>query len=252
MANCGLPRLVIVQAPWRAGADPPEEARRMASGADWILESARHTETVEEALAPYVLAAAATARARADRSVPWLDHRAGAARLLEAAHAGPVAAVFGPEDRGLSAPELALCAIRIRIPSSAWHESFNLAQAVLLVSHEVFVSASAAGVSGPAPADPSSRAVALDQLDGLCRELTRMLGRVGFLNPQNPDHIMDVVRHVLIRARMDPREVRTFRGIVRQVDWALDHPGRVPAGDAPAPAARSNRGTSTRERGPRR
>lgn len=213
MHNCGLERLVVVEPPW---SEWPDDAFRMAAGADAVLHAARRVTTMTEALGGYVLAAATTARARAE-GPPLLTHREAAPRLRAAAADGPVAVVFGPEDRGLSTGELDACGLRIRIPTSPLHHSLNLSQAVLLVAHELYTLEDGA----PPPPSPTERAT-LQELEGFFVQLEAMLADVGFLNPQNPRHIMDVLRAVFLRAEMDPREARTFRGMCRQVRWALE------------------------------
>ncbi|MBI4858912.1 MAG: RNA methyltransferase [Candidatus Riflebacteria bacterium] len=227
MANCGLTELTVVGCRWDGW---PREAYQLASGADPILRSARRVDTLAEALQDSVLAAATTSRDRAD-GVPLVTHREAAPRLLAARASGRVAVVFGPEDRGLSGDEMALCSVRIRIPTSTMHSSLNLAQAVLLVAHEMFVIGSSTDVApgssaaSPLPAD-------LGEQNSLFDELQALLDSVGFLNPQNPDHIMKSIRQVFLRGRLDDREVRIFRGMVRQLRWAL---GRVRGGGVGAP-----------------
>jgi TrmH family RNA methyltransferase len=216
MLNCGLEQLVVVEPPWN---EWPDDAFRMASGADAVLHSARRASSMAEALGGYVLAAATTARARAEGPQP-ITHREAAPRLKAATRDGPVAVVFGPEDRGLSTEELDACALRIRVPTSPLHSSLNLSQAVLLVAHELYMVD-----DGALASEPAERAT-LEELEGFLGQLQEILGDVGFLNPQNPRHIMDVMRAVFLRAQMDPREARTFRGMCRQVRWALDSRGK--------------------------
>ena len=216
MLNCGLERLVVVDPPW---SEWPDDARRMASGADAVLDSARRVKTVQEALAPYVLAAATTARGRSEGPQPAAP-RAAIPDLLAASASGPVAVVFGPEDRGLSGEEMDACALRIRIPTSPLHSSLNLSQAVLLIAHEVYLAREHA-----AHDLPQERAT-LEDVEGFLGQLTEVLGDVGFLNEQNPRHILDVIRPIFLRAGLDPREARTLRGMCRQIKWALGARGK--------------------------
>ena len=50
--------------------------------------------------------------------------------------------------------------------------------------------------------------------------MEEVLLKIGFLNPQNPDHIMRSLRRILFRAEMDSREVTILRGMMTQIDWA--------------------------------
>lgn len=214
MLNCGLTRLVVVEPKWD---EWPEDARKMASGADVVLAKARFAGSMQEALAPYVLAAATTARDRAE-GPPLLTHREAAPRLLDATQDGRVAVVFGPEDRGLSAEEMDACALRIKVPTSPLHSSLNLSQAVLLVAHELYM-ATPAGT----PERPAADVAPLEQVEGFLGQLTDLLRDAGFMNEQNPAHIMDVIRQIYLRTAMSPREVATMRGVCRQLRWAVEH-----------------------------
>lgn len=214
MLNCGLERLVIVEPPWN---DWPEDAMRMASGAHAVLYAARRFSSVHEALTGYVLAAATTARGRAEGPRP-ITQRAAAPLLRAALACGPVAIVFGPEDRGLSTEEMDACAMRIRIPTSPMHSSLNLSQAVLLVAHELHVLERE--LDRPPP-EPPPEVATLDEVEGFLGQLKELLTDVEYLNPENPDHILDVIRQVYLRSAMNSREVRTFRGMCRQIKWAL-------------------------------
>jgi tRNA/rRNA methyltransferase len=50
-----------------------------------------------------------------------------------------------------------------------------------------------------------------------------MLLKIGFLNPQNPAHIMRSLRRIYFRAGMDSREVAILRGMMTQIDWATGY-----------------------------
>ncbi|MDX2171291.1 MAG: hypothetical protein SF182_29760, partial [Deltaproteobacteria bacterium] len=67
------------------------------------------------------------------------------------------------------------------------------------------------------PAPPPAPAAALD---GLYAHLQAALLRIGFLNPQNPEHLMFALRALIGRAAPSLHEVRILRGMARQVDWA--------------------------------
>ena len=217
MANCGLTHLVVVGAAWETW---PDDAFRMASGADEILNHAVRVDSVEESLAGSVLAAATTGRLRGDK-VPVVSHREAVPRLLDAARIGPVSILFGPEDRGLTSDDMGLCPLRIRIPTSDLHRSLNLAQAVLLVAHELFAAGDGYGDDSESAIDPRAT---VDEIHGLFGQLQDLLCEVGFVNPQSPQHASGAIRQVLLRAGMGSREVQIFRGMVRQIRWALAQP----------------------------
>jgi tRNA/rRNA methyltransferase len=62
-------------------------------------------------------------------------------------------------------------------------------------------------------------------------DLRAALLDVGYLDPLNPDHILDELRRLIARAGPTPREVTLLRGLARQVGWA----GRVARGGGTAP-----------------
>ena len=44
------------------------------------------------------------------------------------------------------------------------------------------------------------------------------LTQVGFLDPQNPDHILRAFRRILGRSGLNDREVRIMRGLFSKID----------------------------------
>src|SRR3990170_170722 len=136
LKNMGLGSLVIVSPP--PDLDRPE-ARALAYGAWDLLDSARTLPDLRSAVAGCTLVAATSARdeGRAATRSP----REFAAEAAALAAGGRVAVVFGPEATGLLNEELALCQMRIRVPTHAAQPSLNLAQAVLLIAYELRLSA---------------------------------------------------------------------------------------------------------------
>jgi tRNA/rRNA methyltransferase len=50
--------------------------------------------------------------------------------------------------------------------------------------------------------------------------------KIGFINPQNPEHWMLNVRRFLSRLPLRAKEVRVVRGICRQIDWYTEQVGK--------------------------
>ncbi|MBW1765299.1 MAG: hypothetical protein JRJ23_11300 [Deltaproteobacteria bacterium] len=57
------------------------------------------------------------------------------------------------------------------------------------------------------------------ELEGMYEHLGDVLKKIGFLNPQNPEHWMLRVRRFLSRLPLRAVEVRVIRGICRQMNW---------------------------------
>jgi TrmH family RNA methyltransferase len=204
MKNMGARRLRLV--------DPPpdldeREARSLAHGAWDVLDAAERFATLREAVADAAFVAGTSARDVAGAL--------SARRFAEqAAGAGPLAIVFGPEASGLRNDELALCEATIRIPTDAAQTSLNLAQAVLVIAYELFLAGQRPGpVPAPARAPAGEVNVAID-------ELGAALAAIGYLNPQNPASILAELAALVRRAAPTGREVALLRGVARQVLWS--------------------------------
>lgn len=212
LKNMGFGSLVLVSPPRgldRAGA------RALAYGAWDLLDSARIAPDLRSAVSGCTLVAATSAReeGRAATRSPR-DFAAEAAAL---AAGGRVAVVFGPEATGLLNEELALCQMRIRVPTHAAQPSLNLAQAVLLIAYELRLAGLPEAPSEtPAPRAPAG--VVEEALD----DLRDALLAINYLNPASPQPILSELRALLLRAAVTSREVSLLRGMARQIRWAGD------------------------------
>jgi TrmH family RNA methyltransferase len=188
------------------------EALKMAYGARDVIEGARIHASLRESLAD-VYWTAGFGMTRPDRpDAVWLVD--AAPTLVERAQAHDVALVFGPERSGLSNDELALCHQLVSVPTDPAQPSLNLAQAVLLGCYEL------ARTTAPVPASPREVASG-DEIDGLTAHLDDTLHAIGFLQPPQGRRLLHELRAFIHRAQPSPREVRVFRGILRQIRWAI-------------------------------
>jgi tRNA/rRNA methyltransferase len=188
-------------------------ARQMAVKAGGLLESARVFTGLGEALADCNLSFGTTRRFGRYRE--GLLHPDEAARaLVPACEEGRVALVFGREDKGLLTSELDLCQHFITIPTNAELPSMNLAQAVGLCVYEVN------RIRGELEGCEHGRKklATNEQLETMYQHMRESLLNIGYLNPQNPDHILRSFRRILGRSGLDDREVRILRGLFNQID----------------------------------
>jgi tRNA/rRNA methyltransferase len=128
-----------------------------------------------------------------------------------------VAILFGEERRGLSDAELSLCQAVCTVPTATAYDSMNLAQAVAVVAYEVSLAGRAGAPAGPPRAEPARHAT----VEALWERLREVLARVGYLNPENPDHILDEWRRILARAEPTQREVELLAAAARALERAL-------------------------------
>jgi tRNA/rRNA methyltransferase len=221
MKNFGLGRLAVVAPPAWSGAprgggggtardDVLARARRTARKASDLLEGAELHADLRSALGPATWVCGTTSRAVEGR--PSLAPRALAAEVARRSAGGEVAIVFGEERRGLSDAELAFCHAVCTIPTSPAYDSMNLAQAVAVVAYELAAARAAGGTaSPPAPADPARH----ETVEAVWDEARMLLAAAGFLNPQNPEPILQELRRVLSRAEPTQREAELLAGALR-------------------------------------
>lgn len=208
MKNLGAADLVLVRPRPKLAA-----AERMAVHARDLVRGARVVDDVAAAVADCRLVIGTTCRTGGYRQAV---EDLGALAPAAVARRGPVAFLFGPEDHGLSNADLRHCQRLCAIDTSAEYASLNLAQAVLLVCWEL---RRAAGSRTPAAA-PAVAAAPAAAVEALYDHLRAALEQIGFLNAQNPEHIMFALRGLFGRAALSAHEVRILRGMARQMEWA--------------------------------
>lgn len=230
MKNMGLRQLVLVN----PQCDPlSDEARKMAVHAADVLEAAQQVMTIPAALQGCQRAIATTGLDHTTLNVSLEHPRTTLPWLLETAPTGepiPSALLFGREDRGLTKAELNYAQRFVRIPTSSEYGSLNLAQAVAICCYELAVCQGSGGgareqESGEIPFVPASADLAtLDMLEGYYQQLQALLLKIGYLYPHTADSRMEKFRRLFGRAQPSQTEIAMLRGILSQMEWALQHP----------------------------
>jgi tRNA/rRNA methyltransferase len=214
MKNFGLEHLVLVNPQCDRLST---EAMRMAVHAKEILESAVVVDTLPQALQGCVSAIATTGR---DRHCPFpLENPRDALPWLLEAHNQPAALIFGREDRGLTNEELNYAQRFVRIPSSPNYPSLNLASAVGICCYEL-------AQQTPIDATPTITATELAPLElveAYYQQLESLLLKIGYLYPHTATSRMEKFRQLYNRTHLQNHEVAMLRGILRQVEWAIDN-----------------------------
>lgn len=217
MKNMGVTELALVNPRYF----PHEDAAARASGAVDILEKATVVASLAEAIADCVYVVGASARPRAI-NWPYMEPRACAAKLRAESRRGPVAAVFGPEKSGLSNSDLDLCDALLTIPTDPGFSSLNLAMAVQVVSYEL---RAAEGPAAQADYEPDAPLATSEDQERFYAHLERVLTDIGFLDRDNPRHLMRRLRRLFLRARPDQNEINILRGILTAVARGRDADG---------------------------
>jgi tRNA/rRNA methyltransferase len=210
MKNMAISQLILVNPADHLAM----EARMMAMHAFDILLQAQIVSSLAQAVADTGYVVGTTRRLGKSRQAQH-SSRSLAPLLLELATTNPVALVFGREDSGLSNDELAQCHELINIPAHPTYGSLNLAQAVLLVCYELYVTT----VAQPTAARPTLAPAA--ELERLYSRMHALLRRVGFLHGSRPDRMMGYFRRFFAHHGVQSRDVKIFLGVFRQVEWYI-------------------------------
>ena len=215
MANMGLKHLRLAAPNLQNGW---EEGMRLAVHATGLIERREEFATFEDAVADCVAVVGTTARGGLYRQHVKAP-RECAPDILSLAATGPVAIVFGREDKGLLNEEIAQCTHLVRIPVHEGYTSINLSQAVLIVAYELF---SATGLYRPpqekAPPAPQGQKM---QLMKMWRE---MLEDIGYMDEKKADHMMQGIHRVFSRGVATKDDAALLLGVARQAVWAHRHP----------------------------
>jgi tRNA/rRNA methyltransferase len=186
----GASELVLAGAPWK---EIPPEARKTGVAAPGILDAARFTPTLAEALRGCDAAIAFSRRPTTLRQDEFALPEVPAALNLP----GRTALVFGRESNGLSREESALCPHLARIPCRAG-VSLNLGQAVAVALFSLTAPAPRAALD-PKKVRPG---VAVDRMLGLWDFLEpRLAAAPRFTAPR-----LQRIRQMLYRLRLDDED----------------------------------------------
>ncbi len=190
-----------------------------------IVERISHFDTLEEAIADCVEIAAFTARRRAAKR-RITTPREMAPHLLRSAGRGPVAVLFGREDKGLPNDALDRAQLVVTIPTTE-HASLNLAQAVLIALYELHLAAPDASRT-LAPPRKEARAATVAEYERYFGDVERALQELNFFRTRNPKLIMRTMRSLAFRAAPDARELQLLRAmaleVVKSIRRTRSHP----------------------------
>ncbi len=192
---------------------PDKVAETRAANAKDILDNAKVCANINEALNGIALAAAITARPRG-LSHDAFDSRRGAKEVIGYARKNPVALVFGAESSGLTTAEVHKCQMIVHIPADPDYSSLNLASAVQVLSYELRM----ALPEIEQKMQQSSNLASFNDIELFFGHLEQVMIASKFLNPQKPKRLMQRVRRLFSRARLEKEEVKFLRGFLNALD----------------------------------
>ena len=180
-----------------------------------ILSRVRAYSTLEEAIADCVHVVGFTARGRtAKRNLQ--RPREAAAEIAALADGGPVALLFGREDKGLSNDALDRCHRVVTIASDPRYPSLNLAHAVIIMLYELALVRGAEERPFKEPRRTSEPAPA-DELERLFADVAKALQAIEFFKTRNAAGVMRTIREIAHRTPLDLREVKLLRAMAIEV-----------------------------------
>ncbi len=204
MKTMGLRRLYLINP--RHFPDP--QADTMAAGADDVLRDAVVCNSIDEALQGVVFTVAMTARLR-DISIEVKTPREAMPLLLQQAATQPVALLFGTEMSGLTNEEMGRAQVLVNIPADPDFSSLNIAASVQVIAYELNVAA-----QNYLPSVPESQPAPHEQVERFFEHMEKTLFAIGFLTTQNPARLMQRLRRLYARARLEQEEINILRGIL--------------------------------------
>lgn len=216
MWNFGLDRMRIV-APRDGWPNP--KAVAMASGAGRLLDEARLSADLPEALEDCSFVFATTARPR-ELIKPVYSPEAAMRLAREKIRGGEkVAILFGPERAGLENDDIARANAIISVPVNPEFASLNLGQCVLLTAYE-WMRQSTEVAEEVTELGKTDWATGRD-VEALVNHYEDRLDEAGYFFPPDKAPGMKVVfRNLFSRMRLTRADVQMLHGIMRQmVRW---------------------------------
>ena len=210
MKNMGLSKLVLIN----PKKFPHGDARALAGNALDVLESAKVTSSLQEAVGEAKLVFATSAR---ERSIGWPSTYAedAAKEIIELANADQkVAIVFGREDRGLTNEELQLANKHLIIPADEEYPALNISQSVQIICYEIFKSSSEKVLKAWQDYPSYNQ----EQLQRLVEHFNNTAIDLEVVDPENPKQILTRMERMFRRLYPDQMEGNFLRGFLDKVD----------------------------------
>ncbi len=198
--------------------EPAFRAARSAAGASVVLERAKVTSDLAEALGDAELIVGSTGLETRKQRHVRRELPAGAIPIRTHLETRKAALVFGSEKFGLSNDDLSHCDWVLSVPTSEACPSMNLGQAVAVCCYEI------ARNVAPQPSLQTPASVSAGVRERILGMLLPILDVAGFLRDDGVEEQTRKLRRFVNRLRLAPEDARMLQAILRQVDWKLRHP----------------------------
>ncbi|MGH9369157.1 MAG: RNA methyltransferase [Thermoanaerobaculia bacterium] len=213
--NFGVEDLRLVE----PAAPVDDEARRLASGADGVLDRLRRFTGLSDAVAEFD-AVVATSSLRGREEQRFLALEELPRFLAELGEGARVAFVFGPERSGLTEEERSRASACLRLPARADFPTLNLSHAIAVV----LAVASLPALPRAAPEQPWAPAA---DVEGAMGHWDRALEAIGFYDTGHRERSLRDWRRIVAGRPLSRREVAILRGVANRVLVALKRKSAV-------------------------
>ena len=214
MKTMGFSRLYLVN----PKIFPDQRAYEMAAGADDVLEQAIVTDNLFDAIKDCHLILGTSARPR-EIALPGLTPAEQGTLISAQSEQKETAILFGREHAGLTNEELLHCHYHINIPSNPDYSSLNLSQAVQIITYELRMA-----LLKPmafVQTDDTEQAATAKEVEMFYAHLNDVLIEIDFLKPSNPKRLVQKLRRLFNRSKLEHMEVNILRGILTHMQNAL-------------------------------
>jgi tRNA/rRNA methyltransferase len=211
MYNFGFDDLWLVS-PWEKSF----RDAKSAMGATKVLQNARVTSSLAEALGNASLIAATSAAKGRTTDLVQKELTVAGHAIRTHLEDRPVAVVFGPEKTGLTREDLSHCDWLLEIATNPDCPSMNLGQAVALVCYEI------ARHARPIEELKTPTSVSAHERDRILRLLLPLLSDSGFIFDGSEEAQTNKVRRWITRLRLAPADSHLLMAMLRQLRWKLD------------------------------
>jgi tRNA/rRNA methyltransferase len=207
--NFGFSDLYLVRPP-----DIGKKAFAVASHAYDLLSACTIVDSVEAAIAGSALVAGTTSKigfsVNRHMRMPFFSPHELRAKVKD--KEGTLSLLFGREDMGLLNEEIMQCDIVVYIPTSPDYPVMNLSHAVAVLLYELRDVESESGERELACVEDKER---------LFAHLRTFLDEIEYRDHKR-EKTMLMLRRILGRAELTPREVRTLHGILSKAEWKIE------------------------------
>ena len=195
---------------------------KMCYGADDLVLNAKAYPDIQSAVADASLVVGTTRRKGKHRKpVHWISE--AMPRITSVSQENRVAILFGREAKGLFNEELQLCDEQVAIPTRDDFPTLNLAQSVLMVCYELFLTRHI-----PQPTEQSF--ITHDKLEEMYDHLDQTLVLLQYAKNKPNDlrhRILKSMRRIFGRSGLDQKEVQMIRGLCSRIELLLENKNKA-------------------------